>query len=158
MILSVFRCVVRSSICSTRSSPLGWDLSTWSTLAQMHTLSSIPICQSTCALTKFGPRLFWGCILTYAAPQRISALGHPAFRYLHALLSRLLTGRGDNARVINLRELYFLWSIVAWELIHISHTLACQRHHQAQYPRLNYFFLSIYHTFGTRIGLDRPMH
>lgn len=101
---------------------------------------------------------FWGCILTYAAPQRISALGRPAFRYLHALLSRLLTGRGDNARVINLRELYFLWSMVGWELIHISHTLACQRHHQVQYPRLNYFFRSIYHTFGTRIGLDRPMH
>lgn len=46
--------------------------------------------------------------------SKVSTLGGVAFRYLHAVLSWTLTRRGDNTGVVNLLDLYFLWSMVAW--------------------------------------------
>lgn len=56
---------------------------------------------------------------------KASTLGCHAFRYLHAVVSWMLTGRGDNTGVLNLRDLYFLWSMVARGSIHIGHEQAC---------------------------------
>lgn len=61
--------------------------------------------------------------------SKVSTLRSLVFYYLHVVLSPTLIGQGDSTGVMNIQGLYFLWSMVARELIHIGHMLAYQLRH-----------------------------
>lgn len=88
---------------------------------------------------------FWTKIIqgreTYVCrTSKASALGRPAFRYLHAILSRILTWKRDNK--------------ISQESIHIGHALACLLRHQSQDACLATIFLGPYITSLVRgLGL-----
>lgn len=54
------------------------------------------------------------CRETYVyGTTKVSAMERTAFKYLHVVLSQTLTGREDSMGVVNLRDFYFLWTMVA---------------------------------------------
>ncbi len=56
--------------------------------------------------------------------SQASCLVRPAHRYLHAIFSRSVSGRGDSTGVLSRQELLYLYSMVQGVPIHLGHIVA----------------------------------
>lgn len=69
--------------------------------------------------------ILWGRETYVCGTLKASSLGQPVFCSLYTILSWTLNGIGNIMGVVNLQDLYFLWSMVVRELIQIGHVVAC---------------------------------
>ncbi|KAH7659753.1 hypothetical protein IHE45_16G050900 [Dioscorea alata] len=78
--------------------------------------------------------------------SKASCLSRPAYRCLHAVMSRSISGRGDSTGVLSRQELLYLYSMVESEPLHLGHIVADYIRHQGQYPRVGVIFAGPYIT------------
>lgn len=71
---------------------------------------------------------------------KATCLSWLAYRYIHAILSRLVNGCGDNTGNLRRQELLYLYFMVQSEPIHLRHILAEYLCHQDQYARVGVIF------------------
>lgn len=69
-------------------------------------------------------------------PRRSKAISlhSPFLRYIHSLLSHIVTGQGGSTRAINRRDFEFLLSMVKGFHLHLGHEVAHSIHHQGTNP------------------------
>lgn len=58
------------------------------------------------------------------AISKATKLSHPSYRYIHALLSRIVIDHGDNIRVLSHLDLLYLHSMMQSEPIYLKYVIA----------------------------------
>lgn len=73
-------------------------------------------------------------------------LSRSAYRYNHAILSKLVNGRDDSTIVLSIQELLYLYSIVQNEPLYLRHIFVEYLCHYGQYTRVGVLFSGPYIT------------
>lgn len=81
-------------------------------------------------------------------PRRTKAtsLRSPSLRYIHYLLSHILTGKRDSTGVVSRKDFDYLLSVVNGFRLHLGYQIAIAMHHQATDPRVAFIFAGHYIT------------
>lgn len=72
--------------------------------------------------------------------SKAMCLSQPTYYYLHAVLSKLVNGHGDNTCVLNRQELLYLHSMVQIMPFYLGHIVAEYLRYQGQYSRIGVIF------------------
>ena len=101
------------------------------------------------------PHSFWNSITRVGSQdsKKAPCLQHSAHRYIHALLSRKITGNGDNTRVETRLGLYMMYGMIAHVPINMGCVIAELITSQGQNPKLGASFIRPYITYLVR-GMD----
>ena len=81
-----------------------------------------------------------------AGQSKGSSLTRHAHRYIHAILSRSITGRGDGTGALSRTDLLYLYSMTQGVPLHLGHVVADFFRHQSQYLRTGALFVGPYVT------------
>ena len=78
--------------------------------------------------------------------SKAKMLSHPAYRYIHALLTRTVAGCGYSTGVLGRLNLLYLHSMAQSEPIHLEYIVPDYIRHQRQYHRVEVLFACTYIT------------
>jgi len=92
--------------------------------------------------------------------SKATSLSQPSYRYIHAILTRSVSERGDSTGVLSRQDLLYLYSMVKSVPLHLGYVLAEYLRHQGQYARIGVIFAGPFITrllirMGFRDGLRR---
>ncbi|WP_375645352.1 hypothetical protein, partial [Bartonella sp. CL5QHWL] len=92
--------------------------------------------------------------------SKATSLSLPSNRYIHAILTRSVSGRGDSTGLLNRQDLLYLYSMVKNVPLHLGYVLAEYLRHQGQYARVGVIFAGPFITrlligMGLRDGVRR---
>lgn len=69
-----------------------------------------------------------------------------SYKYIHVILSKLVTGKGDNTSVLSQLDLLYLFSMIQSEPIQLGYAVADYLHHYSQYLCVEELFVRPYIT------------